>query len=190
MDAQNGQNRQDGQGVGGGDKVAGGSGAGSDNPALEETYEEQAGEISTADLLRAREGAEETRLREQGAEIYADQSDTAGPDEWRDTDAGRPNWPLDRDRNPGENMESPSAEGALLSGSGAGGGTGEDTLQLEAEADALADRTWRAAVPEPGDNLDLDIYDEREFGHPDPPSEMDMFAPGMVNLPPEDEDER
>src|SRR6476661_4128439 len=43
------------QGVGGGDKVAGGSGPGSDNPALAETYAEESGDISTADFLLARE---------------------------------------------------------------------------------------------------------------------------------------
>ena len=184
------------QGIGKGDKVAGGSGPGSDNPALDETYAEQAGEISTADLLRVREGAEEQRLREQGSEMYADQSPTARPDEWRDADSGRPNWPADRDRSPGEYMESPRAEGPLLAGSGAGGGSGADTLQLEAEADALADRAGaeaaknesRAGVPNPAASPDMDTYAEREFGRPSPPSEMDMIAPGMVNTPPEDED--
>jgi hypothetical protein len=185
------------QGIGRGDKVEGGAGPGSDNPALEETYAERAGEISTADLLRVREGAEEQILREQGAEMYADQSPTARPDEHRNADAGRPNWPADRDRNPGEYMESPRAQGPLLSGSGAGGGSGADTMQLQGEADALADRAgaeasrgeMRAGVPNPGADTESDIYAEREFGRPTPPSEMDMLAPGMVNLP-EDDDER
>jgi hypothetical protein len=189
------QNRQ---GIGRGDKVEGGAGPGSDNPALEETYAEKAGEISTADLLRMREGAEEQELREQGAEMYAEQSPTARPEEHRDADAGRPNWPADRDRNLGEYMESPRAQGPLLSGSGAGGGSGIDTQQLQGEADALADRAGteaskgesRARVPSPGADEDLDTYAEREFGNPTPPSEMDMLAPGMVNVPPEGDDGR
>lgn len=183
------------QGIGGGDKVAGGSGPGSDNPALEETYAEQSGEISTADLLRAREGAEEQILRQQGAEMYADQSATARPDEHRDADAGRPNYPADRDRNPGEYMESPRADAAYLGGSGAGGGSGQDTIQLEAQADALADRAGtegaRGESPvhlsSPGADTEAEIYAEREWTQPTPPSEMDMLAPGMVNLPPEDD---
>lgn len=186
------------QGVGSGDKVAGGSGPGSDNPALDETYAEQAGEISTADLLRVRESAEEQRLRDQKAEIYADQSPGAGPDQWRDIDAGRPNWPAERDRSPGEYMESPRADAAYLSGSGAGGGSGADTQQLEAEADALADRTGsqaargeaRSGIADPGADPEEDIYAREEWTEPQPPSEMDMFAPGMVNLPPEDDGER
>src|SRR5215203_3604866 len=96
--------KQNRQGIGKGDKVAGGSGPGSDNPALEETYAEQAGEIPTADLLRARESAEEQIMRAQGAEMYADQSPTARPGEQTDSDGGRPNWPADRNRTPGEYM--------------------------------------------------------------------------------------
>lgn len=188
------QNRQ---GVGKGDKVAGGSGPGSDNPALEETYAEAAGDIPTADLLRARESAEEQRLRNQGAEIYADQSPTARSAEQQDADSGRPNWPADRDRTEGEYMESPRAEGSFLGGSGSGG-TGQDTMQLEGEADALADRAGTEAakgelpanVPNVGRDAEGEIYAEREWGNPSPPSEMDMLAPGMVYLPDEDDDDK
>ena len=67
------------QGVGGGDKVAGGSGPGSDNPALAETYAEESGDISTADFLLARESAEEERLRQEQAQIYADQARSQDP---------------------------------------------------------------------------------------------------------------
>ena len=185
------------QGIGKGDKVAGGAGPGSDNPALEETYAEKAGEISTADLLSARESAEEQRLRDGGAEMYADQSPTARADEHQDADGGRPNWPADRDRDPAEYMDSPRAQGPLLSGS-ASGGTGADMLQLQGQADALADRAGaesskhesRAGVPNPAATTGAEVYEDRDFGRPNPPSEMDMLAPGMVNLPPEDDDGR
>ncbi|MEO5953154.1 MAG: hypothetical protein ABIQ44_11870 [Chloroflexia bacterium] len=178
--------KQDRQGIGKGDQVAGGSGPGSDNPALKETYEEQAGEITTAEFLLAREGAEEQRMRNQSAEMYADQSPTASSQQ----DA-------DRDSTPGEYMESPRAEGSFLGGSGSGG-TGQDTMQLEGEADALADRAGTQAakselpadVPNVGSDPQGDIYAEGEWGQANPPSEMDMIAPGMVYLPPADDDER
>jgi hypothetical protein len=44
------------------------------NPALNETTGYEKGEISTADLLRAREFAEEKRSRDLGTEMYADQT--------------------------------------------------------------------------------------------------------------------
>ncbi|HET6262665.1 MAG TPA: hypothetical protein VFG99_10575, partial [Chloroflexia bacterium] len=44
------------------------------NPALVETIGAAQGQVSTADLLRAREGAEEQGLRVAQAEAYADQA--------------------------------------------------------------------------------------------------------------------
>jgi len=44
------------------------------NPALDETIGYEKGQTSTADLLRARESAEERDARAMGKEIYADQS--------------------------------------------------------------------------------------------------------------------
>jgi hypothetical protein len=47
---------------------------GSSNPALDETLGFEEGKNSTADLLRARESAEEERPRAANRELYADQS--------------------------------------------------------------------------------------------------------------------
>jgi hypothetical protein len=44
------------------------------NPALDETIGYEKGQTSTADLLRAREGAEERVPRSLGKEMYADQT--------------------------------------------------------------------------------------------------------------------
>jgi hypothetical protein len=44
------------------------------NPALDETIGYEKGQTSTADLLRAREGAEERVPRAMGKEMYADQT--------------------------------------------------------------------------------------------------------------------
>jgi hypothetical protein len=40
-----------------------------------------------------------------------------------------------------------------------------------------------------GLDAEEDKYEQREFGRPQPPSEMEMFAPGMPNLPPTEEDD-
>lgn len=175
---------QNNHGIGKDNQVAGGSGPGNDNPALEETYEEQAGEITTAQFLAARESAEEQRMRNQGAEMYADQSPTAGSRQDANSDL-----------TPGENLESPRAEGSFLSGSGSGG-TGQDTMQLEGEADALVDRAGFDAargalpdnVPNVGGDAQGEIYAEGEWGQTNEPSEMDMIAPGMVYLLDEEDD--
>ena len=47
---------------------------GSANPALNETTGYEKGQTTTADLLRARESAEEQRPRDLGREMYADQT--------------------------------------------------------------------------------------------------------------------
>jgi hypothetical protein len=168
------------------------------NPALPEAVGVQTGDASTAELLRARESAEEERLRDSQAEIYADQSKLT-PDEWAVTDRGRPNWPDDRVENPAEYMDSPRADSAYMAGSGGGiDATGVDNERIKANADALADRVGTEAskseslsgLSSPGIDPEEDMYERREVGHPSPPSEMDTFAPGMTNLPPEDKDER
>jgi hypothetical protein len=51
---------------------------GDDNPALNETIGFEEGKTSTADMLRARESAEEQRSGEPDTETYADQGVTAG----------------------------------------------------------------------------------------------------------------
>ena len=165
------------------------------NPALGETLGQQEGTTSTADLLRERESAEEQRLRNAGGHIYADQPPNTRPEEWADADKGRPNWPLDRQEQPVEYMDSPRIESAY-GATGAGGGTGIDSQQLEAEVDrmvahestAAGEASSRTGMPQIGANAEEDIYAEREVGRPTPPSEMDMFAHGTPHLPPEDED--
>ncbi len=48
---------------------------GDSNPAIAETVGYETGQTNTADLLRAREGAEEQGARERGREMYVDQPD-------------------------------------------------------------------------------------------------------------------
>jgi len=185
------------QGVGGGDKVAGGSGPGSDNPALNETYAEESGDISTADFLRARESAEEERLRQEQTQIYADQTRSQDPRGRRDTGDGSGAWPVDGEQSPAEYMDAPRAESSLLGGS-AGSGVGMNTIELEGEVDAMNDRVAadaarnespvRLGSPDPADPQ-ADFYTRREYVQENPPSDLDVLAPGMAYLPPDDEDE-
>jgi hypothetical protein len=167
------------------------------NPALGETLAHNQGTGSTADMLRAREAAEEQRLREADAHIYADQAPNTRPDEWEDADKGRPNWPLDRQEQPIEYMDSPRTD-AAYGATGAGGGTGIDTQQLDAEVDRLTSYEGsvggqaeaRSGMPQIGAHADEDIYERREMGRPSEPSEIDRLAHGMVNLPTEENDDK
>src|SRR5215210_2225055 len=79
---------------------------GSANPAREETIAAEKGQASTADLLRARETAEEQYPRATGnIHPYQDQGEGDAPDEFEQTDTDRPVWPNDRQQNPIEYME-------------------------------------------------------------------------------------
>jgi len=106
---------------------------GSANPAINETKAYDTGEASTADLLRARESAEEEHLRVRGIEMYEDQPT-------QDDQAG---------------MFAPDV------------------------ADVTQDNDPEEAV-----------YQQREFGHPTEPSELDMIGGSGINLPSGDDDER
>jgi hypothetical protein len=182
------------QGVGGGNKVAGGSGPGSDNPALAETYAEESGDISTADFLLARESAEEERLRQEQTQIYADQARSQDPRGRRNTEGGSGQWPADGEQSPAEYMDAPRAESSLLGGS-AGSGVGMNTIELEGEVDAMNDRVGADAArnqspvhlgsPDPADPQ-ADFYTRREYDRDNPPSDLDVLAPGMSYLPPKD----
>jgi hypothetical protein len=184
------------QGIGGGNKVEGGSGPGSDNPAQAETYAAQAGEISTADFLRARESAEEERLRRQHAENYADQQRALDPRARRTESDQQGSWPDDGEQSPAEYTDAPHADSSYLGGGGAGG-FGFDNIEFEGEVDAQADRVGADAArnqspsglgsPDSADP-DADFYDRREYDHDEPPSDLDTLAPGMVYLPPDDKD--
>jgi hypothetical protein len=117
------------------------------------------------------------------------------PEEWTDTDKGRPNFPLDRQEQPIEYTDSPRIESSY-GATGAGGGTGIDSQQLEAEVDRMmahesnvVNKAWsRTGMPQIGSDAQEDKYAEREVGRPAPPSEMDMFSHGSPHLPPEEED--
>src|SRR5436305_10997388 len=88
------------------------------NPALDETIGFEQGQGGTADLLRARETAEEESVRARGdIHPYQDQGLGDAPDEFARSDTGRPAWPDDRQENPIEYMESPRADSSLMAGS-------------------------------------------------------------------------
>lgn len=161
------------------------------NPALVETIGAAQGELSTADMLRTREAAEEQVLRAGGASVYQDESNsTAGRLEQVDT--GRPNWPDDRRETPLEYMAPPRADAAFL-----GGTAGTEDPSIKGKIDAMIDRdSTQASAQESRSGLapvglheEEDKYEEREFGRPHPPSDQELIGGAMVNLPPDDRDD-
>ncbi|HEX8219374.1 MAG TPA: hypothetical protein VF914_09190 [Chloroflexia bacterium] len=161
------------------------------NPALGETVGAEQGTTSTADLLLAREAAEERPVRQEGVRPYQDQSSGSRPDEFQDGDSGRPNWPDDKQEDPINYMESPRAY--MPMGTGA---TDFYDRSFQGRVDAEVDRSSteaekgesRSGLPHVGLDAEEDKYEQREFGRPQPPSDMETFAPGAPNLPPRDDE--
>lgn len=165
------------------------------NPALAETLRAQEGRGSTAEMLMARETAEEAGPRASGAgasdAMYQDQQRGVASQEYLDSDSGRPNWPDDRQREPVDYMDAPRANAPL----GAGGLASLD-LGLKGRVDAAIDRSSteasfqesRSGLPPVGFNAGEDAYERREMDRPTPPSDMDLIAPEMTNLPSEEND--
>lgn len=167
---------------------------GSANPALVETVGAAQGQVSTADMLRARETAEEQGLRGVGAEAYAEQSQGGSmPKEFTQTDSGRPNWPNDRRQAPIEYMESPRVDSSYFPSSIDKGGGSAFSARVDSTIDSLSTQASaqesRSGLAPVGMSADEDKYEEREFGRPTPPSDIETVVPDMVNLPPENEDD-
>ena len=162
------------------------------NPALDETVGFEEGRTSTADLLLARETAEEQPAGGNSGTNLAQDSGSA-PEELRTHDAGRPNWPDDREEPPLEYMESPRANMPFLAG-------GQEPFgsQIEGRQDRAADlgsseasvHESRTGLPESGMDMEEDNYERREGHAPSTPSELDQIAPGMKNIAPEENNEQ
>jgi len=166
------------------------------NPALPETVEFEQGQLSTADLLRAREAAEEEPVRARGdAHPYQDQGLGDASDEFDRSDTGRPAWPDDRQENPIEYMESPRADSSLMAGStdkltGDLTMKGRTDMTVERGSTEGAARETRSGLPPTGFTSEEDEYERREMHTPSEPSDLDRIAPGMLNIPPEESDEQ
>jgi hypothetical protein len=165
---------------------------GSANPALEETVALSQGQASTADLLRAREAAEEELQRQAGAEapVYTGRPSSTTPDEFEVKDAGRPEWPHDRERPPVTEMRPPHVDSSYL-----GGTVGTADPQMVGRIDAQMDvkrsqaaagesRSGLAPVRDSVRDTGFD-YEQHEFDKPAPPSDLDRVAPDMPDIPPE-----
>ncbi len=162
------------------------------NPALAETIALEQGRASTADLLRARETAEEDLTLAKGVLPYQTESRGARPEEFETTDSGRPNWPDDQREQPVEYMQSPRANMPLGTGATDVYGTslkGRVDSEVDNAATQAAANTTRSGLAPVGHDVAEDIYTQEEFGRPEPPSDLDMIAPGMVNLPPSEDDD-
>jgi hypothetical protein len=168
---------------------------GDSNPALDETIGFEQGQGSTADLLRARETAEEEGVRARGdAHPYQDQGPGDAPDEFARSDTGRSAWPDNREEDPIEYMESPRADSSLMAGSPDKPG---DDLTMKGRIDETVERgsteaaarEIRAGLTPTGFSAEEDIYERREMNTPSEPSDLDRIAPGMLNIPPEEDNE-
>lgn len=166
-----------------------GEAPGSSNPALAETVGVAEGKVSTADMLLARETAEEQGVRAAGAPLYEGQSPQAGEDSFADRDSGRPNWPDDRQQEPVGYMDSPRANTSYAAGS-----ADKVDITFAGRVDALSDRAGtqgsaqesRSGLAPVGQNAEEDKYEQREFDRPTEASEIDEIAPTMLNLPPKE----
>jgi hypothetical protein len=164
---------------------------GDSNPALSETVGAEEGQTSTADLLRARETAEEQNLRGTSRQMYADQLPGSNPQAFEHTDAGRPNWPDDLQEDPMEYRESPRAYSSITTGV-----EPIDATTMQGRVDAVSDRAGaEAAARESGSGLAPvgydaaeDEYERREMHTPTQLSDLDLIAPDMLNIPPDDDD--
>ena len=161
------------------------------NPALEETVGHEQGSMSTADVLLAREVAEERPVKQEGIAPYQDQSSGSRPEQYQDADSGRPNWPDDKQEDPINYMESPRPY--MPMGTGA---TDFYDRSFQGRVDAEVDRSSteaekgesRSGLPHVGLDAQEDKYEQREFDRPTPPSDLETFAPGAPNLPPRDDE--
>src|SRR5205823_6321033 len=82
-----------------------------------ETAGFEQGQMSTAELLAAREAAEE-RLAWAGGnrQPYQDEGSTLTTDEFREKDTGRPNWPDKSAQTPLDQLDPPRANAPLWGG--------------------------------------------------------------------------
>jgi hypothetical protein len=147
------------------------------NPALEETIGEEKGQVSTADLLRTRETAEEARLRGAQAQIYEDESTDETNRELNRTDSGQPDFPFryQEDATP-RSIDSPDIQEGFV---GATGGVG--SMNVRARAESMLDRDGSETAYTDA------LHGEGPFGRR--AQELDAEGPEMTNtfVPGDDE---
>jgi hypothetical protein len=139
------------------------------NPALQETIGEEQGQVSTADLLRARETAEEARLREAQAQIYQDASPDQIDREFSRTDSGQPEFPFgyQEDASP-RSIDSPDVQQDFESASG-----GVGSMNIRARAESMVERDGRET------SYTDALHGEGPFGRR--AQELDAEGPEMTN---------
>ena len=160
------------------------------NPALVETVRAEKGQTSTADMLQARETAEESLLRQAQAHIYEDQGAETMPEDTREADTGQPDFPYEyQEHASAETIESPDTQQSFIAATGGVGG-----LDLRARADSMIERdsdetvyhsSLRGEGPVGGEAAEMD-YEGAEMPDSGPPSDMETIAPEMKNIPSED----
>lgn len=173
---------------------------GNANPAIAETAGFEHGEMSTADLLRAREDAEEQFARNPNhPQQYQDQGSAASTQEARDQAAGEMNTgrptpasliPNDQQQAPTDYVGSPHAGEPLMKTTPEVFGMdsiGRQEATMERErAQASQAEYGSGGLPSVGWDAEADAYARREMHTPSEPSDLDSIAPRMTNLPPEE----
>lgn len=164
---------------------------GSANPALAETAGFEHGETSTADLLRARELAEEEYARSASNKAqYQDQGDeTFAEDLEEGSNTGRPNWPGDKERPPVDFVGSPHSGDTLMASSpevfGLDSIGRQEATMERARGEGSKREYGSGGVPSVGRDSGEEIYERRDMHNQTQPSELDSIAPNMSNIPSE-----
>ncbi len=169
---------------------------GAANPALAETTGFEHGQTSTADLLRAREDAEEEFARSAGKpQQYQNQGSAASTQEAKDqeageTNTGRPNWPNDQQQAATDSIGSPHEGESLMTGAPDTFGmniVGRQDETIERERTQASQAEYGSGgLPAVGFDAEEDIYEKREMHNQSEPSDFDRGIPRMSNIPPEE----
>lgn len=159
------------------------------NPALNETAGEEQGTMSTADMLRAREGAEEQYMRRAQEQMYQDQPRDTNDAQFNRTDTGQPDYPFKYQ----ETATPQQLDSVELQEDFEGMDQGIGSMDLRARAEAMMDRDGPETVytdalhgegPYGQKARELDIEGPEAGGY-SVPNEIDEIAPDMKNIPSE-----
>jgi len=159
------------------------------NPALSETVAAEEGQGTTADLLRAREAAEEQYLRDAQAHVYQDQGPDTLDRQFSRTDSGQPEFPFAHQEDASaRTMDSPDVQESFE-----GMSQGVGSLDLRARAERTIDRAgdqtaYTDAMAGQGPfGRKAEEYDAEgpEMQGSALPTDIDIVAPEMKNIPDE-----
>lgn len=159
------------------------------NPALAQTVAEESGQGTTAEMLLARETAEEQYLRNAQANIYQDQGPDTMDRQFSKSDSGQPDSPYAYQ----EDATTRSIDSTDVTESFEGMAQGIGSMDLRARAESMLDRdgsqtAYTDAMSGQGPvGHKAEEYDAQgaEMHNTSVPGDLDVLAPGMKNIPDE-----